>query len=154
MARAANKQVLPSTQDARFSKTRLLVHAKPYVLKFSVAALVARAETANCSQVLCGAQKTPTAQKSVADQRMTKQKHAPLRQNACNFWPLKNMRLDLSKYVCSRASETLVFSKTVPSCTRNNMFQTWSSDFRLWQDTSDIRWEWHAGLLLSRPPLL
>ena len=32
------------------------------------------------------------------------------------------MRLDLSKYVCSRAGETLAFSKTVASCTRNNMF--------------------------------
>ena len=54
--------------------------------------------------------------------KKSKTNYARLRQNACNFWPLKNMRLDLSKYVCSRAGETLVFSKTVASCTRNNMF--------------------------------
>jgi len=95
------KVVLPLKRDVQFFKTLLLVHAKP--LFFKPTASDTAGATANASHYHSRKKVSPDYENSfpLRDRLpMTKCRPeigVPLRQNACNFWLLKKMHLNIGK---------------------------------------------------------
>ena len=101
LTETVHKVVLPPARDIQFFKTMLLVHAEP--LLFQPAASDTAAATAKASYHHSGTKVSPECENSyplrdqlpITNSRV--ETDLPLRQNACNFWPLQNVRLDLWK---------------------------------------------------------
>ena len=135
MPEAAQKVMPPPEQDTRFSRTVWPVHAKPPFFEPTASDTAGATANATCYHIRRKASpdygKCSPLKYRHPMPKCRSEKCVPLRQNACNFWPLKKCTSISGKNDALVRVKRLLFENLPSRADKTICFQTWCGCIRL-----------------------